>query len=214
MSSRNAMMVPQMQNMSLRVRGLLNDRSGLAAVEFAMIFPIMVALYFGVVEFSSAIAVDRKATQVARTLSDLVSQSMTVADADIKSFGEAAKAIMTPYPPAPLISSVTEVYVDKVSGIARVQWSRGLVMSATGDVSLASTAPRNPGDIVTLPPNIVVAKDTFVIWSEVSYKYTPAVGIMLAQTGMTFRDFAYTRPRLVTCVLYPTAGFSDCASPK
>ena len=48
-----------------------------------------------------------------------------------------------------------------------------------------------------------------MIWSEVSYKYTPAVGIMLAQTGITFRDFAYTRPRLVTCVLYPTAGFTD-----
>ena len=97
-----------------------------------MIFPIMVALYFGVVEFSSAIAVDRKATQVARTLSDLTSQSMTVADADIKSFGEAAKAIMTPYPPSPLVSSITEVYVDKVSGVARVQWSRGLVIECDG----------------------------------------------------------------------------------
>ena len=112
------MMVSPMQKMSLRVRGLLNDRSGLAAVEFAMVFPIMVVLYFGVVEFSSAIAVDRKAPQVARTLSDLTSQSITVGDADIRNFGEAAKAIMTPYPPSPLVSSITEVYSDSVSGIA------------------------------------------------------------------------------------------------
>ena len=179
------MMVSPMQKMSLRVRGLLNDRSGLAAVEFAMIFPIMVVLYFGVVEFSSAIAVDRKATQVARTLSDLTSQSMTVADADIKSFGEAAKAIMTPYPPSPLVSSITEVYIDKVSGVARVQWSKGLTIGPTGDVSIAAAAPHNPGDVVTLPLALVAAKGTFVIWSEVSYKYTPAVGIMLTQTGLT-----------------------------
>jgi Flp pilus assembly protein TadG len=202
-----------MQKISLRVRGLLNDRSGLAAVEFAMIFPIMVVLYFGVVEFASAIAVDRKATQVARTLSDLTSQSMTVADTDIKNFGEAAKAIMTPYPPSPLVSSITEVYIDKTSGVARVQWSKGLTIGPTGDVSIAAAAPHNPGDVVTLPPALVAAKGTFVIWSEVGYTYTPAVGIMLASTGITFRDVAYTRPRLVLCVTYPTAGLSDCAAP-
>ena len=72
-----------MQKMSLRVRDLLNDRSGLAAVEFAFVFPMMVVMYFGVVELSSAIAVDRKATQVARTLADLTSQMASVADADI-----------------------------------------------------------------------------------------------------------------------------------
>ena len=207
------MMVSPMQKMSLRVRGLLNDRSGLAAVEFAMVFPIMVVLYFGVVEFSSAIAVDRKATQVARTLSDLTSQSMSVADTDIKSFGEAAKAIMTPYPPSPLVSSITEVYIDKVSGVARVQWSKGLTIGPTGDVSIAAAAPHNAGDVVTLPLSLVAAKGTFVIWSEVSYKYTPAIGIMMAQTGITFRDVAYTRPRLVLCVTYAAAGLSDCSTP-
>ena len=206
------MMVSPMQKISPRVRDLLSDRSGLAAVEFAMIFPIMVVLYFGVVEFASAIAVDRKATQVARTLSDLTSQSMSVADADIKNFGEAAKAIMTPYPPSPLVSSITEVYIDKTSGVARVQWSKGLTIGPTGDVSIAAAAPHNPGDVVTLPTSLVVAKGTFVIWSEVSYQYTPAVGVVL--TGLPpFKDVAYTRPRLVLCVTYPTAGLSDCAAP-
>jgi Flp pilus assembly protein TadG len=202
-----------MQKMLLRLRGLLDDRSGLAAIEFAFIFPMMVVMYFGVVELSSAISVDRKATQVARTLSDLTSQMASVADADITSFGEAAKAIMTPYSPTPLISSVTEVYVDKTSGVARVQWSKGLTISSTGVVTIAATAPHNPGDIVVLPPGLVVAKGTFVIWSEVSYRYVPTVGYVLAPTGIPFSDTAYTRPRQVLCVLYPTAGLSDCAAP-
>ena len=120
------MMVSPMQKMSLRVRGLLDDRSGLAAVEFAMIFPMMVVMFFGVVELSSAISADRKATLVARTLSDLTSQMASVADADLTNFGQAAKAIMTPYPASPLVSSITEVYVDNVSGVARVQWSKGV----------------------------------------------------------------------------------------
>ena len=85
------MMVSPMQKISFRVRGLLKDRSGLAAIEFAMVFPMMVAMCYGVIEFSSAISVDRKATQVARMLSDLTSQSMSVADTDLKNFGEDGK---------------------------------------------------------------------------------------------------------------------------
>lgn len=203
------MMVSMMQKMSLRVRGLWTDRSGLAAVEFAMIFPIMVVLYFGVVEFSSAIAVDRKATQVARTLSDLTSQSVSVADADLISFGQAAKAIMTPYPAQPLISSITEVYVDKATGVTRAQWSKGLTIGPTGDVTI-SAGPHNPGDVVVLPTSLAVAKDTYVIWSKVNYTYTPAIGYMMSKTGVPFSDAAFTRPRLVVCVIYPTGGSSIC----
>lgn len=206
------MMVSPMQKISLRVRGLLNDRSGLAAVEFAMIFPIMVVLYFGVVEFSSAIAVDRKATQVARTLSDLTSQSKSVADADIKSFGETAKAIMTPFPPAPLISSITEVYIDIATGAARVQWSRGLSIDATGLVSVVA-GPYNKGEVVALPGEITQAKGTYVIWSKVKYKYVPAIGYMMSKTGMTFDDASFTRPRQELCVIYPTGSSVNCPPP-
>jgi Flp pilus assembly protein TadG len=199
-----------MQNMSLRVRGLLQDRSGLAAVEFAMVFPMMVVMFFGVVEISSAISVDRKATLVARTLSDLTSQMSSVANADILSFGQAAKAIMTPYPASSLKSSVSEVYVDSVSGVARVQWSKGLDIDASGNVSISATDPHAKGEIVTLPDALLVAKGSYVIWSEVSYKYTPAVGYVLAKSGITFKDAAYTRPRSVECVIYPTGGSSVC----
>ena len=90
-----------MQKMSLRIRSLIagfarNDR-GSAAVEFAVIVPIMLTLFFGVVEFSSGIAVDRKVTLVARTMSDLTSQSTTVTDTDLANFTTTGKAIMTPY---------------------------------------------------------------------------------------------------------------------
>ena len=67
----------------LRVRlsaaDLFRDYSGIAATEFAVIVPIMLVMFFGTVEFSSGVAVDRKVTLVARTLSDLTSQSTSVA---------------------------------------------------------------------------------------------------------------------------------------
>ena len=55
--------------------GLFVDRRGIAATEFAIIAPMMLIMFFGVIEFSSGIAVDRKVTFVARTETDLVSQA-------------------------------------------------------------------------------------------------------------------------------------------
>ena len=56
---------------------MLVDRSGIAATEFAVIVPVMLVMFFGTVEFSSGVAVDRKVTLMARTLSDLTSQNVS-----------------------------------------------------------------------------------------------------------------------------------------
>jgi Flp pilus assembly protein TadG len=58
----------------------------IAATEFAFIMPIMLVLFFGTVEFSSGIAVDRKVTLMARTLTDLTSRSVSVANSDWTNF--------------------------------------------------------------------------------------------------------------------------------
>ena len=67
-------------------RQAVEDRRGVAAIEFAMIVPIMLVMFFGTVEFSSGVAVDRKVTLMARTLSDLTSQSLSVASDRIDQF--------------------------------------------------------------------------------------------------------------------------------
>jgi hypothetical protein len=38
----------------------VQDRSGIAATEFAVIVPIMLVMFFGTVEFSTGVAIDRK----------------------------------------------------------------------------------------------------------------------------------------------------------
>src|SRR3954467_1917794 len=101
---------------------LCRDRRGIAATEFAVIVPIMLVMFFGTVEFSSGVAVDRKVTLMARTLSDLTSQSTTVSDTDLTNFFPATAAVMTPYAATPTNSTITELYVDPITLTARVQW--------------------------------------------------------------------------------------------
>src|ERR1700681_460141 len=111
---------------------LSKDCSGIAATEFAVIVPLMLVMFFGTVEFSSGIAVNRKVTLVARTLSDLTSQNLSVTDTQLTNFFNASTGMMWPYPCTPTNSTITELYVDPNTLAARVQWSKGSVQRAVG----------------------------------------------------------------------------------
>jgi Flp pilus assembly protein TadG len=182
-----------MIDMWLRVRRsaseLFVDRSGLAAIEFAMIVPIMLLLFFGTDEFSSAVAVNRKVTLMARTVSDLTSQNISVTDAQLTNFFNASKAIMTPYPSTPVNATVSELYIDPATKVARVQWSKG-------------AEPRGLGSSVTIPTALQVG-GTYLIYSEVNYAFVPTVGYVL-KSSITLKDFTFTRPRQSLCVMYST----------
>jgi Flp pilus assembly protein TadG len=169
---------------------LFTDTRGIAATEFALVVPIMLVMFFGMVEFSAGIAVDRKVTLIARTLSDLTSQNTSVSDTLLANFFAASNGILTPYSATPTKATITELYVDPSTLKARVQWSKG-------------SFPRQTSSIVTIPTALAVG-DSYLIFSEVSYLYTPTVGYVMAKAGITLSEVAYTRPRQSNCVIYPT----------
>ncbi len=181
-----------------------NDCRGMAALEFVFIVPLMLVMFFGTVEMAAGVAVDRKVTLVARTLSDLTSQSTSVADSDLKNFFAASYGILTPYSATPATATISEVYVN-ASGVAKIQWSKAATVSQSGSTvttTLTSSA-RSQGDTVTIPTALAVAQ-TYLIWSEVSYLYTPGVGYVMSKSGVTLTDKAFTRPRQSVCVMYGT----------
>ena len=48
----------------------------------------------------------------------------------------------------------------------------------------------------------LLVKQTYLLFSEVSYRYTPTIGYVMSPSGVVLGDVAYTRPRQVTCVIY------------
>jgi Flp pilus assembly protein TadG len=183
------------------------DCRGIAATEFAVIVPVMLVMFFGTVEISSGVAVDRKVTLVARTLSDLTSQTLaSVSDTDLRNFFAASASILSPYSATPTEPTISEVYVDAMK-IAKVQWSKSATIAMVSGAPQATLkdSARKKGDIVSLPEALLIP-DTYLIWSEVDYRYVPAVGHFMDKTnGVLLQDKAYTRPRQSRCVDYPAA---------
>jgi Flp pilus assembly protein TadG len=178
----------RMRRRAFEFRG---NNSGLAAIEFAMIIPVMAALFVGTYEFSAGVAVDRKVTLMARTLSDLTSQNTSVTDDKLTNFFKASTAIMTPYPSTPVEGTISELYVNPTTLKARVQWSNG-------------AHAHSPGDVIDIPDALKVG-GTYLILSEVQYKFVPSVAWFINKVdGITLSDISYTRPRQSLCVMYGT----------
>src|SRR6185437_4228287 len=135
---------------------LIGDRSGLAAIEFAMLVPIMLVMFFGTVELSSGVAVDRKVTLAARTLSDLTSQSSSVSSTDLNSFFNVKNATLTP----------------------RVQWSVGSAPRSTSSVVGIPTALVVPGSY------LIMGEVSYLYVPTVGYVMSKS-GINLTSTAYT-----------------------------
>ena len=179
-------MIALARTMSRGVARFAKARSGLAAVEFAMLLPIMMTLYLGCVEITTAVATQRKVTLTARALADLPSQFTAVTNADMTNILSAAADILAPYTAAQLKSVVSELAID-ANGQATVVWSD----------TLNGTA-RSVGQVVNIPASLAVP-NSYLVLAEVQYSYNPTYGYVMTGT-ITLKDQSFMRPRESTSI--------------
>lgn len=179
------------QDFRQRLGRLPRDQRGIAAVEFALLLPLMLTLYLGTVEVSQGISADRKVTMTARTVADLVSQTTTINNAGMNDILAASTAVMYPFSTNNLKVTVTAVNID-ANGKATVTWSD----------SYNGTA-RAVGSTITLPAALVVNSSSLV-WSEVQYIYTPTIGYVITGS-LTLKDQLYMSPRLSNSIARTTS---------
>jgi Flp pilus assembly protein TadG len=76
---------------------LATATQGVAAVEFAMVLPVMVLVFLGMTEMTSAVTANRKMTQLSRVVADLTARVATMNSTEMNTVFGAAIAVMTPY---------------------------------------------------------------------------------------------------------------------
>ena len=176
---------------NLRPRSFLgrfrNDHRGVAAIEFALILPFLAILYFGAIEVSLLISADRKVTETASVLADLVSRTATINAADMSNVFDASRALFEPYDVSTVQMRVTSL-IEK-NGVAQVDWSKG-----------RNAVPRIVGDAVTLDAGVLPTNGS-VIMAEITYNYRSVLGFFL-KDGMVLHETFYLRPRASDTVVW------------
>lgn len=177
------------------VTAILRDRRAVAAVEFALLLPLMITLFVGGNEISQALAIFRKVGHTSSTLGDLVAQVSTVSYAEMTDILAASSSVMTPYSATGANLVVSAVKYTTANGY-KVCWSRAQNDTAW---TVGSAPP------ITMPSGIVTDGQEVIV-TRVKYSYSSAFSAVLTDLwgsgSILLSDVSYFRPRVSTTVVY------------
>ena len=161
-----------------------SDVRGVASIEMALIFPMMLIIFVGLIDASNLMTANRRVTQTASTLGDLVTQAPgQIWSTDMDGFFNAAQSIMDPFPAD---SIIMEFFTFKKSGGgAALEWSYSNSNQTCGAAPAADDA-----EMLKL-----MTEDNDVVVSRVCYNWEPVLGIILGFTTSTIEDQIMLRPR-------------------
>lgn len=160
------------------------NEDGVSAVEFALIAPFMLLLYFGGIELSLLFEADRRVTNISSTIGDLASRATALTDDDIEDIFASTELLLAPLDPDEIQLRISSL-VAAPNGDVTVDWS-----DANDNLT-----PRAPGSSVEDLPEDIVPVNGSVIFSEVIYEYESSIGFLPAAAEATLQDRFFLRPR-------------------
>lgn len=177
-----------------RIRRFHRNNSGIAALEFALVLPVMLVLYLGGIEVTDGLVLKRKVSHTASAIADLVAQDTAIAStAEMQDIFNAGTAILSPYTTSKLKVSVVAITMD-ASKKATVSWSQAF--------NGGSCAAK--GSSVSVPADLQSANG-FLIRVTTDYAYTPDFGYVLTGTIPLTERF-YQAPRSGKAITGPSCG--------
>lgn len=170
------------------------DQRGVSAIEFALIAPILILMYFGVGELCEAMMAQRRAAHAAAAIGDLATQSQTLASSDVSDIFAAASTIMAPFSTSPLKLRLTSVTMNS-SSVVKVDWS-----CTQGGLTAYTKAATYTG----LPTGLVSASGDSIVVAEGQYNWASPAKYVLPN-GLNFSETFYLKPRKSAQVAGPSS---------
>lgn len=178
------------------VRRFAGARDGVSAVEFALILPLMLVIYGGCGEVTTALTLDRKVSRAASTISDLVAQQTSVNATSMGNIFDATSAILEPYDGS--TAKIVVVVITVTASGQTVSWSK-----ARNDT--AATPQKAPPSGLAVPATIATVGYQIVV-GRVTYAYTsPFANVMKSITGSSvynLQHIFYLKPRQGTTISF------------
>jgi Flp pilus assembly protein TadG len=169
-------------------RRAIADVRGAAAVEFALILPVLITLYAVGFEICEAATVNRKLTDTTVQLANLTSQYTKVAKSDISTIMNASSETMTPFSNGALSVVLSEISIDN-NGKASVTWSEAYLDGVAFQGSPLTTPPTAPPSFATPNSSYIIVQSTYAYTPVIAGTYMPPLTLS-SQSFMLPRDSA------------------------
>jgi Flp pilus assembly protein TadG len=172
--------------------------SGVAAIEFAFIAPIMFFMFVGTVELSQAITVDRRVMVVASTTADLVAREDKLKKTQIDVYMQVINVLLAPYDPASLKVTILSVGAKTPTALDPTPTAPNQICWKYDHQTTTTYAPGNN----YVPPNGIIDPGGSAIIAEVSYTYTPLIFSFFIKSAFPLNEKFYLKPRTANFIQY------------
>ena len=161
------------------------DDSGMAAIEMAFIFPVMIIMLVGLVDVTDGLSANRKVTITANTLGDLVSQEPGTTDkSNLNGIFAAAIQTMVPYDGATVGLEIFDYRILPSASKPTLNWEH---RSGTN----CGAAPAVTDDMAAL-----TSQGNDLIISRTCYNFSYILGSLFSgATSFKMTDEMTLRPR-------------------
>ena len=179
-------------------RRFLASQRGVAAIEFAMIMPVLLILFLSSFDVGNAIIVYLKVRSATYQLAAITNQYGTgstsqISTSTMSAITSATSQVMAPFSTTSAAVTISQIKATSASA-ATVSWS--YTMNGT---ALSGTYSGLPANMAQNSCNS--SYPCYFILSSVSYTYTPLFGHYM--TGpLTLSDTLLVTPRVSKCVQY------------
>jgi Flp pilus assembly protein TadG len=169
-------------------RRFRRDERGVSAIEFVLIFPILVGMMAGTVDIGQALTVSRKMNQVVATLGDMTSQQSNWTASDLDAIVTGTATIIEPFEKADLKIDLAILDVD-ASLKTKVNWARSYNKTALKKGE--ATPVTIPTNIATTGVQLIAVKATYTLTTPFSKLLKPITGV----TSYSYQKTYIMRPR-------------------
>ena len=198
------------------------DTGGVAALEFALLLPVMLLMYFASAEVTKGVLASRKVTAAARALSDLLAQQTgSVNDTTLANIFASATPVMSPFPTTATVLQTTLSSIKFVvqngnpsAYDAYTAWSSTTTANARRPCTTKLSPVSNSADPTTTGVPMGLYGAGTIVVADVTYTYPSPfnidIGIWKSPATIVFKRAIFNAPRNQVAIAYTGSNGITC----
>jgi len=182
-----------------------NDNKGVAAIEFALVAPVLTILFLGTVETTQYMTSNTYVTDASANIADLVTRQAIMNDGTLSPIMRAIEPLMGPLDSSTVVFDTTSIVRCEVDGniVHYVLWSRRWNQASEAFVTPVNTMD----DEIDIPNGLLLNDNDTIIMTNLRYKHESIFNLTASDqwTGIGdhwIEEVNFFRPRNVNRINY------------
>lgn len=195
---------------SLRALGtrFRRDEEGVVAIEFALIAPMLIALFLAMTGLTNAIWAKAKTSHASSIIGDLIAQSTVMDSGTMQTWLSAAPALMSPFDGEGITVTTVQTIgclTDEDDTDSDMDYYVIWGQQWTEETGLANAGFAHASKFDAAPDGLKVAHDTYLVVTTVEMDHSPPITYSKLNETYQLSEVSFNAPRTGAAIVFEGA---------